>query len=69
MTIGTEKEINDQMVVVHNAGNVLMAAKLRLRALKGEALLQSGDSFSVDEIGDVMAALEREFGQRNIRIM
>ena len=46
-----------------------MAAKMRLRALKGEPLLQSGDSMSSFEVLETMAALQNEFGARNLRAL
>lgn len=67
--LGTVEEIRAQELKVHAAENALMGAKLRLRALKGEALLQTGDSMSVFDLQEDLAALQNEFGARNLRIM
>lgn len=69
MQLGTPQEIRDQEIKVAEATNALMKAKLRLRALKGEPLMQNGDSMSVFELGEEMAALQNEFGARNLRAM
>ena len=66
--LGTNEEIKAQEVLVWQAENALNAAKLRLRALKGEPLMKSGDNFSVLELSDTLAALQNEFGGRNLRM-
>ena len=45
----------------------LMKATLRLRALKGEALMQNGDSWHAHEMNMYMGELAKEFGNRNLR--
>lgn len=69
MQLGTPQEIKDQELKVYAAENAVMVAKLRLRALKGDPLLQSGDSMSVFELQEELAALQNEFGARNLRMM
>jgi len=69
MQLGTQQEIRDQELVVNAAQNAVAIAKLRLRALKGEPLLQPGDSVSVFELSEAMTALQNEFGARNLRAM
>lgn len=69
MQLGTNEEIQAQQLKVHAAENALVVANLRLRALKGEALLQPGDSVSVFELQEELAALQNEFGGRNLRMM
>jgi hypothetical protein len=64
-----DQEIKDQEIKVHQAENAVVVAKLRLRALKGEPLLQSGDSVSVFALQEELAALQNEFGARNLRMM
>lgn len=67
--LGTVDEIRAQELKVHAAENAVVIAKLRLRALKGEPLLQTGDSVSVFELQEELAALQNEFGARNLRMM
>ena len=69
MQIGTAVEIQEQALKVNAAEQVVMAAKLRLRALKGEPLMQSGDSMNAADLMDTIAALQNEFGARNLRMM
>jgi len=69
MQLGTPQEIRDQELKVVAAQDALMKAKLRLRALKGEPLMQNGDSMSVFELAEEMAVLQNEFGARNLRAM
>ena len=69
MQLGTKEEIAAQTIKVCEAENALVSAKMRLRALKGEPLIQSGDSVSVFELQDTLAALQNEFGGRNLRMM
>jgi hypothetical protein len=69
MTIGTTLEIQEQQRRVYAAEQDLMRARLRLRALKGEPLMQPGDSMGAAELMDEMAALQNEFGARNLRVM
>jgi hypothetical protein len=35
--------------------------------LKGEGLMQAGDSFNLDALAVVMGELESEFGSQNLR--
>lgn len=56
MEIGNPQEIRNQELRVYAAENAVVVAKLRLRALKGEPLLQE------------LTALQNEFGS-NLRIM
>lgn len=67
--LGTDEEIREQEVKVYSAQTALVVAKLRLRALKGEPLLQTGDSVSTFALQEELKALENEFGARNLRIM
>lgn len=69
MQLGTTEEIQAQCDKVNAAENALMVAKLRLRALRGEALMQGGDSVSVFALTEELKALENEFGSRNLRMM
>lgn len=69
MTLGTVDEIRAQELKVYAAENALVVAKLRLRALKGEPLLQVGDSVSVFELQEELTVLQNEFGARNLRMM
>lgn len=69
MTLGSLDEIRAQELKVHAAENALVLAKLRLRALKGEPLLQSGDSVSAFELQEELTWLQNEFGARNLRMM
>jgi hypothetical protein len=61
-------EIDRAYEDLNAAEKALCRAKLRLRALKGEGLMQTGDSFNAAALGEVMAELEKEFGSRNLRI-
>lgn len=45
----------------------IVRAKLRLRALKGEPLMQTGDSFNSAAVSLVFDELGKEFGSRNLR--
>jgi len=67
MQLGTQEEIDQQYVALNAAEDAVVLAKLRLRALKGESLMQSGDSFSTRGITTALESLEREFGSRNLR--
>lgn len=67
--LGTDDEVHAQQLKVSAAENALMKAKLRLRALKGEPLMQKGDSMSVFELTDELGVLQNEFGARNLRMM
>lgn len=69
MQLGTPQEIRDQEMNLEAAKRAVMAAKMRLRALKGEPLLQAGDSMNVLDLAEDMAALQNEFGARNLRAM
>ncbi len=69
MQLGTTEEIQAQQLKVSTAETALVVAKLRLRALKGEALLQSGDSVGIFELQEELAFLQNEFGARNLRMM
>ena len=69
MTLGTVDEIRAQELKVHAAKNAVAVLTLRLRALKGEPLLQTGDSISVFELQEELTALQNEFGARNLRMM
>jgi hypothetical protein len=66
--IGTDDEIMAQRIALEEAEIAVMKAKLRLRALRGEPLLASGDSFNAFETGEYVNALVNEFGARNIRM-
>lgn len=66
--MGTQEEIQVQQAVIARLEDQVMAAKLRLRALRGEPLMQVGDSMSSAVLGETMTALEREFGARNLRL-
>lgn len=68
MANGTEAEITEQLVKVDQLEQQLAKAKLRLRALKGDALLQVGDSFPSISVEEAMAELQAEFGSRNLRV-
>lgn len=65
--LGTDQEIKEQDVAVWAAEILLMKAKLRQRALKGEGLMQSGDSFPAHNMAEAMDELAKEFGSRNLR--
>ena len=67
MQLGTNEEINTAQDEINAAEVVLMKAKLRLRALKGEPLMQQGDSFPLQDMVQEMANLAQEFGSRNLR--
>lgn len=69
MKLGTDQEIAEQALAVHLAEQQLMKAKLRLRALRGETLMQPGDSMNAADLMDTIAALQNEFGGRNLRMM
>lgn len=64
----TQTEIDKAYEDLNNAETALVRAKLRLRALKGESLMQTGDSFGVAALGVVMEELTNEFGSRNLRM-
>lgn len=64
----TQDEIEQAYVAVEKAEWDLCRAKLRLRALQGDALMRTGDSFPMAAISAVMTELEKEFGARNLRI-
>lgn len=63
-----QAELDQAYVDLNLAETNLIRAKLRIRALKGEGLMQNGDSFNSHAVGVVMAELEKEFGSRNLRI-
>ena len=67
--LGTVEEIRAQELKVYAAQTALVVAKMRLRALKGEPLLQTGDSVGVFELQEELAVLQNEFGARNLRMM
>jgi len=67
--LGTDEEIREQELKVYAAETAVVVAKLRLRALKGDPLLQTGDSVSVFALSEELAALQNEFGARNLRMM
>ena len=69
MKLGTDQEIAEQALAVHMAEQQLMKARLRLRALRGETLMQPGDSMDVAELMEEMTKLQNEFGARNLRVM
>jgi hypothetical protein len=69
MALGTQDEIEQQVAAVATAQSALMYATLRLRALKGEALMSSGDSWNSYELTQVMDKLASEFGSRNLRMI
>jgi hypothetical protein len=69
MVLGTPTEIQEQSHKVYKAEQALMKAKLRLRALKGEPLMQSGDSMGAFDLMEELAVLQNEFGARNLRAM
>jgi hypothetical protein len=69
MQLGTPDEIRQQELKVYAAETAVVVAKLRLRALKGEALLQVGDSVSVFALQEELTVLQNEFGARNLRMM
>lgn len=64
----TQQEIDKAYEDLHRAETAMVRAKLRLRALKGEGLMQTGDSFNAQAVCVVMAELEKEFGSRNLRV-
>jgi hypothetical protein len=64
----TQQEIDKAYEDLNAAEVAIVRAKLRLRALRGQALMQSGDSFNSAAVGQVMAELEKEFGSRNLRV-
>ena len=66
--LGTKEEIEAAYQTLNEAEWALCLAKLRLRALKGEGLMQTGDSFPSAAVIDTMAALTKEFGSRNLRV-
>ena len=68
MQLGTPQEIAEQTLAVYVAEQTLMKAKLRLRALKGEPLMQQGDSMGSAELMEELAVLQNEFGARNLRM-
>lgn len=63
-----QPEIDQACQDLNNAEKALCRAILRLRALKGEALMQSGDSFNAETLSEVMGELGMEFGSRNLRL-
>jgi len=65
---GTQQEIDKAYEDLNRAETALVRARLRLRALKGEGLMQTGDSFNAQAVSVVMAELEKEFGSRNLRV-
>jgi hypothetical protein len=67
--LGTDEEISAQEENVLAAERAVMEAKLRLRALRGVALMQSGDSFPMAALNEALKVIEHEFGARNLRIM
>lgn len=67
--LGTDEEIREQEVKVYAAQTALVVAKMRLRALKGEPLLQTGDSVGVFALQEELKVLENEFGARNLCVM
>ena len=69
MQLGTPQEIREQELKVHAAESAVMMAKLRLRALKGEPLIQFGDNCSVFDLQETLVALQNEFGARNLRAL
>jgi hypothetical protein len=69
MQLGSDQEIKEQELKVYAAAQAHAVSKLRLRALKGEPLLQSGDSISVMDLEGALHDLQNEFGARNLRMM
>ena len=69
MQLGSLEEISQQELAVHAAEVKLMQAKLRLRALKGESLMQMNDSYPTYELSEAIDALCKEFGSRNLVVM
>jgi hypothetical protein len=67
MQIGTKEQIEVQERAVCVLEHALMKAKMRLRALKGEALMQPGDSYPVMLAMEEMQNLMNEFGARNLQ--
>lgn len=66
--MGTQEEIQAQTIVVSQLEDQMMVAKLRLRALRGDPLIQTGDSMSSALMGETLAKLQQEFGVRNLRV-
>ena len=67
MQLGTNEEIEKQIDVLNKAEEAHTYARLRLRALKGDALFQTGDSFNAFFVEQGMHRLASEFGSRNLR--
>jgi hypothetical protein len=63
----TQQELDQAYEDLNNAEVAIVRAKLRLRALKGEGLMQNGDSFNTAAVMQVMDELSKEFGSRNLR--
>lgn len=63
-----QHEIDQACQDLDQAEKAMCRAKLRLRALRGEGLMQFGDSFNTAALNEVLAELEKEFGSRNLRI-
>ncbi len=64
----TQQELDKAYEDLNAAETALIRAKLRLRALQGEPLMKTGDSFNSHALGVVMEELEKEFGSRNLRV-
>lgn len=64
----TQQELDLAYADLNHAERALIRAKLRLRALKGEGLMQTGDSFNSAALNEVLSELEKEFGSRNLRV-
>jgi hypothetical protein len=67
MQIGTQEEIDKAYEDLAVAEDAAVLAKLRIRALKGEGLMQTGDSFPSRSVSAAMDSLMKEFGNRNLR--
>jgi hypothetical protein len=64
----SEQDLVQACEALNKAQEDLCRATLRLRALKGEALFKTGDSFNCAATQTVMEELGREFGSRNLRM-
>jgi len=68
MQVGTNEEIDKGYKTLEQTEDAFVLATLRLRALKGLALFQTGDSFSTRATERAMDSLGKEFGTRNLRM-
>jgi hypothetical protein len=68
MQIGTDEEIMTQLIALEQAEIEALKARLRLRALKGEPLLQTGDSGNAAAMTEYLGVIVNEFGARNIQM-